>query len=498
MSTGGSPVAKPHLRPRTPILFVVWLASVIGVGFAAYVDASNGESVVLNTFEADQAPVAAALAMGVATRLRLLEASAAAESPFVETPFRREQDMERPIGERITARLDGVALSAARDDVVRALAVEVAPVERDVTRVFLVAPASPSLLATDGTSLRSPALEAAVADGSSTKRLEQLEAQALGLHPRIAAAGIGRVHDPSGDWAVVIVTTAESLRDHEARTRRRGLLASLLAGAFTVVLGGLVIRDKRREAEHRREIVLQELRRDAAERLARADKLATLGALSTGIAHELSTPLNVIAGRTQQALTRCAGDEKSGAALSIVLREVDRSLAIIRGFLGLARGDSPALESLDPRLLIRSCVELTAHRFEQARVIRSVETDPDLPEIAGDRRLFEQALINLLLNACDASQPGGEVRLSVRRVAGRVSFVVDDEGPTITLAAAARATEPFFTTKEPGKGTGLGLAIANEIVKHHQGTLTIGPRPNEDRGTRACITVPGYRGEGDV
>ena len=106
----------------------------------------------------------------------------------------------------------------------------------------------------------------------------------------------------------------------------------------------------------------------------------------------------------------------------------------------------------------------------------AVTAGPSLPVIACEPRLLEQAVINLLLNACDACDPGGTVILDVRADAERVAFVVTDDGSGITKDAAARAIEPFFTTKPAGKGTGLGLAIANEIVKNHGGELTIGPR----------------------
>src|SRR5262249_53542762 len=105
--------------------------------------------------------------------------------------------------------------------------------------------------------------------------------------------------------------------------------------------------------------------------------------------------------------------------------------------------------------------------------------------------LLEQALVNLLLNACDASARGGAVELDVRAddTRARVAFVVTDHGSGIAADVASRAKEPFFTTKGAGEGTGLGLAIANEIVSHHNGTLTL--RPNGvGVGTRACIEIP--------
>jgi signal transduction histidine kinase len=125
---------------------------------------------------------------------------------------------------------------------------------------------------------------------------------------------------------------------------------------------------------------------------------------------------------------------------------------------------------------------------------------PELPPISCEPRLLEQALVNLLLNACDAClRERGQVDLEVQSDGGRVSFVVTDNGAGIPRDSAARVLEPFFTTKAQGEGTGLGLAIASEIVKHHRGTLTIvarepsagvGSAGTSGAGTCATIEVP--------
>ena len=143
----------------------------------------------------------------------------------------------------------------------------------------------------------------------------------------------------------------------------------------------------------------------------------------------------------------------------------------------------------DPGRLGRMALELVQHRMEKAGVGATLRVQPGLPQIACDAKLFEQAIVNLLLNACDACAQEGRVTLDIRASTGGVAFVVEDDGRGITPEEAARATEPFFTTKPPSEGTGLGLAIAREIVQHHRGTLVLEPRP--ERGTRARVEVPG-------
>src|SRR5690606_7505464 len=109
-----------------------------------------------------------------------------------------------------------------------------------------------------------------------------------------------------------------------------------------------------------------------------------------------------------------------------------------------------------------------------------------LPTVAGDLRLLEHAVVNLLLNACEASAGGAAVRLDVRAAVAGVELVVEDRGAGIRAEDAARATEPFFTTKP--EGSGLGLAIAHEIVSIHRGALSLEPR--EGGGTRARVHLP--------
>jgi signal transduction histidine kinase len=227
-----------------------------------------------------------------------------------------------------------------------------------------------------------------------------------------------------------------------------------------------------------------------------------MGALATGIAHEVSTPLGVIMGRAEQLLPKVAGDDRAKRALDVILEQAERIGQVVRGFLRLARGGTPSLERTEPAVLAKKAIELVAHRFEKARVTLTSEVAPNVPMVACEPRLFEQALVNLLLNACDACAPEGNVELRVQGDEARVAFVVVDDGAGIAPEDVARATEPFFTTKPPGEGSGLGLAIATEIAKHHHGKLTLGPRatsgarastPPGERGTRACIEIPSAR-----
>jgi signal transduction histidine kinase len=207
-----------------------------------------------------------------------------------------------------------------------------------------------------------------------------------------------------------------------------------------------------------------------------------------GIAHEISTPLGVILGRAEQLLHRVGDDERAAHAARVIMDQSERLKLLVRRFLDLARGGAPTFARVDSSSVVRGAVALVNHRFGRIGVTLTTDIPAQLPLIQCDPALLEHALINLLLNACEACTPGGTVDLTARSDGREVAFVVSDDGAGITEEDAARAAEPFFTTKPEGQGTGLGLAIASEIVKSHRGVLTIEPRL--PRGTRACIEIP--------
>jgi signal transduction histidine kinase len=291
-------------------------------------------------------------------------------------------------------------------------------------------------------------------------------------------------------YDIAVVATALRVRDREARAMWRLGLGFGLTSAFIAAFGLLAERKQKKEIELARSLAVSEAMASRDERLVRADKLATLGALATGIAHEVSTPLGVIVGRAEQLLPKVESDERAARSVKAIAEQAERITRIVRAFLRLARGGTPSLERALPAELAREALELVEHRFEKAGVLLTSDLAEDVPKVACDAKLFEQVLVNLLLNACDACSAGGSVELAVRTAAGgeRVAFVVTDDGEGITPDVAERAKEPFFTTKSEDHGTGLGLAIANEIVKHHHGELTLAAR-EAARGTRATVEL---------
>jgi signal transduction histidine kinase len=358
--------------------------------------------------------------------------------------------------------------------------------------VFVVPPNDPTLHGMDGRTLSSVPLREALDRGASTVRLSRPEAAAIGLPARTSMAGLALVDvGDLGRWGVVAVASAARERDREKRAMSRLVLGVVLASGLVLAFGGAALRRQRKELELARELAVAEVQRDRDEQLQRSGRVATMGTFAMGIAHEVATPLGVIVGRAEQLLGRVQNDERATRGAQTILQQADRIQHIVRRFLDMARGGPPSLERADPTTVVRAATHAVEHRFAKARVTLSADVPTSMPAIQCDRDLLEQAIVNLLLNACEACGPGGRVEVTARSDADQVAVVVTDDGVGISQENALRATEPFFTTKHDvngAVGTGLGLAIATEIVKSHRGELTIAP--GAGKGTRACIEIP--------
>jgi len=322
-----------------------------------------------------------------------------------------------------------------------------------------------------------------------TRLISRPEARALGLPVRMAALGETTLTDLQGrTWGVAVAGTAFRERDRAQHARWRLTLSFTLMGGFLLLLLRWALVLQQREFEHDQEMKVQELGRQKDQVLAQASRAATMLTLASGVAHEISTPLGVISGRAVQLGTRTREDEKAAQAVHVIQEQVERITHTVRRFLDLARGGALASEELDPASFLTSAAAMVAHRFREAGVDLLVDAPRDLPRIRGDARLLEHLLVNLLLNACDASAPGTWVNLAGRAEAGGLRVEVTDQGKGIPGEMVERVLEPFFTTKPKGKGTGLGLAIAQEIVRMHKGTLNF--ESAQPQGTRILIGLP--------
>jgi len=429
-------------------------------------------------------------AMVLVTTLAWWDEQREAEAALVDLQSEQSvlaTSLSEDLREHLTAAADAGRTEVAPSDLV--------DTEHRVARpgellILVKAPGDDGFHATDGRSLGSTTLLDAVTQGAPTLRLTPAQAAELGLPARTSMAGIAHVDAGKlGHWSVVAVASAARERDREKRAKWRLVLGVLLASGLVLVFGGAALRRQRKGLELQRELAVANVQRERDEELQRAERVAMMGTFAMGIAHEVSTPLGVIVGRAEQLATRAPGDERTTRNAQAILGQADRIQHIVRRFLDMARGGPPSLERVDPGRVVREAAASVDHRFAKAGVRLRVDVPPSMPAIHCDRDLLGHAIINLLLNACEACQPGGQVELAARSDAEQIAFVVTDDGAGISSEAAARAKEPFFTTKPQGIGTGLGLAIATEIVKSHRGELTIGPNPS-GKGTRALIEIP--------
>ena len=206
----------------------------------------------------------------------------------------------------------------------------------------------------------------------------------------------------------------------------------------------------------------------------RAEKLATIGTLAAGVAHEVGTPLGIISGRAEQLLPKLPGGDAGEPLRKGVVVDpraggqgVDHHPPAARlrarpprrrrgGFAGAGAGGAAAA--------------LLEHRFRHAKVALVVDAPPSVPPLAADPGQLEQVFVNLMMNACDACASGGQVTVRARQQRRRqVAFEVVDDGGGISPEHLSSVLDPFFTTKKRGQGTGLGLTIAADIVKNHGG-----------------------------
>lgn len=244
--------------------------------------------------------------------------------------------------------------------------------------------------------------------------------------------------------------------------------------------------------------------------LIQSSRMATLGEMAAGVAHELNQPLNnigLLAARANRRLARKATLDDQDALflrekLGTMSEQVRRAAKIIDHLRVFGRADPAPLEALDPAAAIRGALELLGEQLRLHDVLLEVEVEDQLPRAVGDTSRLEQVLINLIINArhalddhAEALQEEGEVvekRLSIRVRQGElrmgepgVLIEVEDNGPGMSEEVAERVFEPFFTTKDVGKGTGLGLSISYGIVREFGGTLTVETAP----GQGATFTV---------
>jgi signal transduction histidine kinase len=252
-----------------------------------------------------------------------------------------------------------------------------------------------------------------------------------------------------------------------------------------------------RRAENQKLIAeLEERVAQKTREVLRADRLATLGGIAAGFAHEIGNSLNVIRGFSSVAAREVPPDSPVKEDVEAIRREVGRAASLIERFLVFARARSahPHPQPIEP--IVREAAEVVGPAAAQARVERVIQLDDGLPLVDCDAELLRQAFLNLCVNAIQAMQERGGGRLTVRARpdAGGVVVEVSDTGKGIDAEARAHIFEPFFTTK--ATGTGLGLAIVRQAAEAHGGTGEVDSTPGA--GATFRVRLPGAEPEADL
>ena len=230
----------------------------------------------------------------------------------------------------------------------------------------------------------------------------------------------------------------------------------------------------------------------ASQRAARvqSDKLADMGTLLAGVAHELNNPLTVVTGYSS-ILRQSLGDGPSRERLDKIAAAAERCVRIVRNFLALARQHPPERQVVRPNQIVREAVELLAYPLRVDNVEVRLELADDLPTLWADPHQLHQVVVNLITNAHHAMHGNASARrltIRTRAADARVSLGVADTGPGIPPEILGRIFEPFFTTKPVGQGTGLGLPLCQGIIEGHGGILRVASRPGE--GAVFTIELP--------
>jgi len=320
--------------------------------------------------------------------------------------------------------------------------------------------------------------------------LAQLRWQALGLLAIAMTVITGLVlyghHWAIGTHLNHLSDTMTHVQDGDLSSRaevRGPREIASLAAALNTMLQSIV--EARAEILERREA-----QSDLERRLQHAQKLAAIGQLSAGVAHELGTPLSVIDGKAQRGLRAGDVSDEHKQMLQTIRSEVRRMERIVRQLLDFGRRNMLDAREVQLDRLVQMAVAGVREACEQTGVEVHLDGSRPAATVKVDPTLFERALVNLLRNAIDAT-PGGQVRLNWATTSDQIELVVDDDGPGIEAEITDRLFEPFFTTKSVGEGTGLGLAVVHGIIEEHDGRIEVEDSPLG--GARFRLLLPAER-----
>jgi len=222
-----------------------------------------------------------------------------------------------------------------------------------------------------------------------------------------------------------------------------------------------------------------------------AGRLAAVGELAAGIAHELNNPLTAVQAFAQFLADKDNLDETTRSDVETIYREAQRATRITTNLLRFAHRHKPEIRLISINETLEKSLQLHAYRMKVNNIEVLVEPEPDLPMTMADFHQMQQVFVNIINNAEQAIMEAhgrGKLLVSTQRAGGMIQVTFTDDGPGIPEESLKRLFDPFFTTKEVGTGTGLGLSICYGLVQEHRGHMSARSKPGE--GATFVVEIP--------
>lgn len=227
------------------------------------------------------------------------------------------------------------------------------------------------------------------------------------------------------------------------------------------------------------------------DQLVQSERLAAMGQMLAGVAHELNNPLTAILGITELLRDQPGTTDTAKRQLELSHRQARRAARIVQNLLDFSRPAAPQKKPLDVNALVERACQLHEHSLRRNNISLQFTPSPGLPLVLGDANQLIQILLNLVTNAeqaiCEIRE-SGRIEIDLRNASDTVAIRIRDDGPGIKPEVLPKIFDPFYTTKRPGGGTGLGLSISQTIIREHRGTIEAAPHP--DGGTVFTVSLP--------